>query len=67
MAGCLQFGEPPTELGLGLGPRRIIKPRAGRLVLFPSYLWHGTLPFTDDAPRMTVAFDVVPAQRHLGP
>ena len=66
-AGRLQFGEPPAELGLGLGPRRIIKPQAGRLVLFPSYLWHGTLPFADDTPRMTVAFDAVPAQSHPGP
>ncbi len=60
-AGCLQFGEPPAELGLGLPPRRIIRPRAGTLVLFPSYLWHGTVPFVDTSPRLTVAFDVVPA------
>jgi hypothetical protein len=65
-AGCLQFGEPPAELGLGIGPRRIIQPRAGRLVLFPSYLWHGTAPFEDDAPRLTVAFDAVPAQGAAG-
>jgi len=29
-------------------------------VLFPSYFWHGTLPFHSDQPRLTVAFDVVP-------
>lgn len=60
-AGFLKLGEPPAELGLDLGPRRVVKPRAGRLVLFPSYLWHGTIPFHDDAPRLTVAFDAVPA------
>jgi tetratricopeptide (TPR) repeat protein len=60
-AGCIQFGQPPVELGLDLAPRRIIRPRAGRLVLFPSYLWHGTVPFEDEAPRLTVAFDAVPA------
>lgn len=65
-AGCIQFGEPPVELGLGLGPRRIVRPRTGRLVLFPSYVWHGTVPFEDDAPRTTVAFDAVPAGRHGG-
>jgi uncharacterized protein (TIGR02466 family) len=59
-AGFLQFGEPPRELGLALAPRRIIKPGVGRLVLFPSFLWHGTLPFHDDSPRLTVAFDAVP-------
>jgi Tfp pilus assembly protein PilF len=61
IAGCIQFGEPPPELGLGLAPRRVIRPRPGQLALFPSYLWHGTVPFTDDAPRLTIAFDAVPA------
>jgi tetratricopeptide (TPR) repeat protein len=60
-AGFIQFGEPPTELGLALGPRRVVQPKPGRLVLFPSYLWHGTVPFQDDEPRLTVAFDAVPA------
>lgn len=60
-AGCIQFGEPPPELGLGLGPRRVIRPRAGQLALFPSYMWHGTVPFHDDAPRLTIAFDALPA------
>lgn len=59
-AGCLQFGQPPLDLGLGLGPRRVVRPRAGSLALFPSYLWHGTVPFVDAAPRITVAFDAVP-------
>lgn len=60
-AGFLQFGVPPVELGLSLEPRRVVRPRAGSLVLFPSYFWHGTLPFEDAAPRLTVAFDAVPA------
>jgi tetratricopeptide (TPR) repeat protein len=59
-AGCIQFGEPPTELELPLGPRRVIRPEVGQLVLFPSYIWHGTVPFDDAAPRITVAFDAVP-------
>jgi len=29
-------------------------------VLFPSYMWHGTVPFHDKAARTTIAFDVVP-------
>jgi hypothetical protein len=28
-------------------------------VLFPSYMWHGTIPFTSGE-RMTAPFDVVP-------
>ncbi len=31
------------------------------LVLFPSYLWHGTVPFDAGGRRLTAAFDVVPA------
>lgn len=59
-AGAIQFGQPPLELGLGLSPRRVISPRPGMLVLFPSYMWHGTVPFEDTTPRMTIAFDMVP-------
>jgi hypothetical protein len=29
-------------------------------VLFPSYMWHGTIPFRDAALRTTIAFDAVP-------
>ena len=33
----------------------------GLLVLFPSYMWHGTVPFASDEKRLTCAFDVVRA------
>lgn len=59
-AGKLVLGEPPEELGLGLPPRRMIKPEAGSLVLFPSSMWHGTRSFAAGE-RLTVAFDAVPA------
>ena len=59
-AGHIQFGSPPATLGLELPPRRIVRPQPGRLVLFPSYLWHGTLAFPGDGTRLTAAFDVVP-------
>jgi len=60
-AGCIQFGQPPLELGLNLPPRRVIRPEAGRLAVFPSYMWHGTVPFEDTQPRLTIAFDMVPS------
>lgn len=63
-AGCIQFGQPPDELGLDLAPRRIIRPKAGHLALFPSYMWHGTLPFDDDTPRVTIAFDMRAHAKH---
>jgi tetratricopeptide (TPR) repeat protein len=60
-AGALAFGIPDSALGLTLTPRRVEVPVAGRLVIFPSYFWHGTIPFTSTAHRLTVAFDAVPA------
>lgn len=59
-AGWLQLGQPLDALGLDLPPRRLLRPREGHLVLFPSYFWHGTLPFHDDHARLTVAFDMQP-------
>jgi len=61
-SGALAFGIPDAALGLDLAPRRVEKPRVGRLVVFPSFFWHGTLPFESAQPRMTVAFDALPAQ-----
>lgn len=61
-AGALQLGQPPVELALDLPPRRVLRPAPGKLALFPSYLWHGTVPFADAEPRLTVAFDMQPAR-----
>jgi tetratricopeptide (TPR) repeat protein len=58
--GALAFGVPDAALGLDLSARRVVQPREGQLVLFPSYLWHGTTPFESSAPRLTVAFDALP-------
>jgi Flp pilus assembly protein TadD len=58
-SGWLKFGEPRYPVP-GVGPERFIRPIPGRLVLFPSYLWHGTTPIHGDAQRLTMAFDVVP-------
>jgi Tfp pilus assembly protein PilF len=59
-AGHIQFGVPPIETGLVLPAQRTVEPQTGELVLFPSYMWHGTVPFTASRPRVTVAFDLVP-------
>ena len=57
--GWLSLGEPQSELGTDLPPLRRVQPKPGQLVLFPSMMWHGTLPFPDGE-RMTVAFDDAP-------
>ena len=55
-AGWLTFGEN-RALVPGLSAFRLVEPRPGRLVLFPSTMWHGTRPFAAGE-RLTVAFDV---------
>ena len=58
--GALKFGQSPFSLGADDQPSRLVTPAVGKLVLFPSYFWHGTVRFTASRPRLTVAFDVVP-------
>ncbi|WP_233841015.1 putative 2OG-Fe(II) oxygenase [Dyella sp. 2HG41-7] len=58
--GCLAFGQPSIMTTPLLRTQHIVRPEAGKLVLFPSYFWHGTVPFHSDKTRLTVAFDVVP-------
>ena len=60
--GWLEFGRSDLQLPLALDPPALaLAPQVGRLVLFPSYLWHGTVAFAAPGERLTVAFDVSPA------
>lgn len=61
-AGWINFGVPPPELGLDLPAYLQIEPKPGRLVLFPSTMWHSTLPFSGGE-RLALAFDVAPPHR----
>ena len=56
--GWIKFGEPSFKLRDTV--RRTVQPVPGRLVLFPSYMWHGTIAFHAATARTTIAFDVVP-------
>jgi Flp pilus assembly protein TadD len=62
MAGWLKFGEPRFATP-GATPEVFIKPQVGRLVLFPSYLWHGTNPLQGTEPRTSISFNIVPVTR----
>jgi tetratricopeptide (TPR) repeat protein len=60
-AGWISFGTP----GYGLPtaertPTRSLKPCAGGMFLFPSYVWHHTIPLDTGAERLSIAFDIVP-------
>ena len=58
--GYLQFGEPPkmyvTERNRMV---QSVAPEVGRLVLFPSYYWHGVRPFNDGGIRHSVSYDII--------
>ena len=42
-------------------PVKAILPIVGDIVLFPSSLFHRTLPFNSTQPRICIAFDLKPA------
>jgi tetratricopeptide (TPR) repeat protein len=60
--GILTFGQPSLRTTPTLSAEYSVRPNVGMLVLFPSYFWHGTVPFSSNQPRLTVAFDAVPAR-----
>jgi uncharacterized protein (TIGR02466 family) len=59
--GWIRFGRPGTQPVGGLEAEHYVQPKLGRLVLFPAWMWHGTVPFNTDERRLTIAFDVQPA------
>ena len=42
-------------------PRKIHQPRPGEIILFPSSVFHGTIPFDEDTERSVIAFDLLPS------
>ena len=58
--GILTFGEPGIATTPTLAAEYSVRPSVGLLVLFPSYFWHGTVPFRSHQARLSVAFDAVP-------
>jgi hypothetical protein len=58
-AGWLKFGDLAPAVAEATAEHHV-KPEPGMLVLFPSFFWHGTVPFANGERRLTAAFDVVP-------
>lgn len=59
--GWLEFGRPTARLNVGGGfDVRQVQPAYGQMFLFPSYFYHGTVPFRSDERRVCIAFDVEP-------
>ena len=59
-AGWIEFGRPPDDVhGSVEPPCRTIAPEEGRMLLFPSYFYHRTIPFNLPDRRISIAFDVI--------
>ncbi|WP_269713682.1 putative 2OG-Fe(II) oxygenase [Caulobacter sp. NIBR2454] len=59
--GWIKFGQPGVATDPPLEAEHYVRPEPGLLALFPSYMWHGTVPFSGADERLTIAFDIVPA------
>ncbi|HAA92407.1 MAG: hypothetical protein CMM48_17695 [Rhodospirillaceae bacterium] len=58
--GWIEFGGSGYDLPEHDGPVRLVPPAEGRLVLFPSYFLHRTVPFQSATQRISIAFDLIP-------
>ena len=58
--GAIEFGLHGYDLPITDKeyPRKLHRPKRGDIVLFPSSLFHRTVPFTTDSERCVIAFDL---------
>lgn len=47
----------PGEDGQGLGESQRLTPRAGAMIVFPSWLWHGVCPYRGTRERISIAIN----------
>lgn len=58
--GWIEWGQAPERFRCQPAPEVIkICPEVGRMILFPAYLYHRTLPLAGDQDRISIAFDLV--------
>lgn len=58
-AGWIEFGRPGREFPFSFVPQvRSFCPEEGLLLLFPSYLYHRTVPLDTHLTRISIAFDL---------
>ena len=58
--GAIEFSLNGPNYSNVNSPQLIHHPKAGDIVLFPSSLFHRTIPFTTDTDRIVIAFDLMP-------
>ncbi|WP_404340466.1 2OG-Fe(II) oxygenase family protein [Pseudoalteromonas mariniglutinosa] len=59
-SGWLKLGETSLGLGERESIAREICPEEGQIIIFPSYIWHGTNKLTSNQPRLTIPCDITP-------
>jgi len=60
-AGHFEFGCLPDDISFNRPvPRGYVRPRVGELIIFPSYLYHQTIPHGTEEDRISIAFDLTP-------
>ncbi|MCR9256154.1 MAG: tetratricopeptide repeat protein [Alphaproteobacteria bacterium] len=60
-AGWIEVGRPRDDLAGDDWPAtRFVQSRTGHLVLFPSYVYHRTVPFEGTGRRVSFGFDFIP-------
>ncbi len=60
-AGWIEFGRPYAHMPVAAAALRLECPRVGDLLLFPSYLFHRTLPYRGSGERISISFDLAAA------
>jgi uncharacterized protein (TIGR02466 family) len=55
-AGNIEFIDPRP--GNHLGPKHVVRPRAGQVLIFPSWLSHYVNPYRGPGERISIAFNV---------
>lgn len=73
MSGDIEFIDPrgqalnPREGGLVLSTAKVrVRPDAGTMLVFPASLMHWVYPHEEDEERISIAFNMVLAQRRRG-
>jgi hypothetical protein len=59
--GAIQLGGSGFDLMPQGLPVQRVGVRTGKVLLFPSCLFHASLPFRADTERVTIPFDLIPA------
>ncbi|MEM8843941.1 MAG: putative 2OG-Fe(II) oxygenase [Pseudomonadota bacterium] len=59
--GWLEFGRPDVNIKNDINlPLTARYPEMGTILIFPSYFFHGTIPFEKNGKRIGIAFDLYP-------